>query len=511
MMSFWQDVRYGLRVLSKNPGFTAIAILTLALGIGANTALFSVVNGVLLNPLPFPNPDELVAVYSKSPTFQESSIAYPNFLDWQKDNHSFAALSAFRGDDYNMVGAGEPERVHIHMISAEFMPALGMKPLLGRAFRPQEDQAGAGPVTILGDGLWKRKFGLSQDVLGKSITLNGKVYTIVGVALGRITGLSPSDLYIPIGQWNDPTFRDRRISMGMNSIGRLKPGVTVEQARSDMNRIAENLASAYPEADKGMGISLIPLKTDVVGNVKGVLLVLLGAVSFVLLIACANVANLLLARSTGRAREFAIRAALGASPARVIRQLLTESVLLGISGGCIGLILAKLGVRVLVEALAGSLPRSEEIALDGHVLFYTLGISVLTGIVFGLIPALKMLGPDTHETLKEGGRGSSGARHRTQSVFIVVEMAMAVVLLIGAGLMIRTLSALGNINPGFDPRNVLTFSISTTSNSAPTPEQLRSKYRETLRQENIRDVETVSMMGGSLPMTGDSEDRKSVV
>src|SRR6266404_3938455 len=466
MMSFLQDVRFGLRVLAKNPGFTAIAILTLALGIGANTALFSVVNGVLLNPLPFPNPDELVAVYTKSPTFQESSIAYPNFLDWQKDTHSFAALSAFRSDDYNMVGAGEPERVHIHMISAEFFPALGLQPVLGRVFRPEEDQAGAGPVTILGDGLWKRKFGLSQDVLGKSITLNGKSYTVIGVARGRITGLSPTDIYIPIGQWTDPTFCDRRFSMGMNSIGRLKPGVTIEQARADMNRIAENLAAAYPEADKGVGVSLIALKTDVVGNVKGILLVLLGAVSFVLLIACANVANLLLARSTGRAREFAIRAALGASPARVIRQLLTESVLLGIAGGSIGLLLAKLGVRVLLATLASNVPRSEEISLDGHVLFYTLGISVLTGIVFGLIPALKTLRPDTHETLKEGGRGSSGARHRTQSVFIVVEMAMAVVLLIGAGLMIRTLSALGNVNPGFDP---------------------------------------VSMMGGSLPMTGDSE------
>ena len=506
MMSFWQDVRYGLRVLGKNPGFTAIAILTLALGIGANTALFSVVNGVLLNPLPFPNPDQLLAVYSKTGTFQESSISYPNFLDWQKDNHSFAALSAFRSDDYNMVGAGEPERVHIHMISAEFFPALGLPPLLGRAFRAEEDQAGAGPVTILGDGLWKRKFGLSQDVLGKSITLNGKSYIIIGVAQGRITGLSPTDLYIPIGQWTDPTFRDRRISMGMNSIGRLKPGVTIEQARADMNRIAENLAAAYPEADKGTGVSLIPLKADVVGNVKGILLVLLGAVSFVLLIACANVANLLLARSTGRTREFAIRAALGASPARVIRQLLTESVLLGVAGGCIGLLLAKLGVRVLLATLATNVPRSEEIALDSHVLFYTLGISVLTGIVFGLIPALKTLRPDTHETLKEGGRGSSGARHRAQSVFIVVEMAMAVVLLIGAGLMIRTLSALGNVNPGFDPRNVLTFAISSTSNSAATADQLRAMYRETLRQlESVRGVETVSMMGGSLPMTGDSE------
>jgi len=506
MMSFWQDIRYGLRVLGKNPGFTAIAILTLALGIGANTALFSVVNGVLLNPLPFPSPDQLLAVYSKTGTFQESSISYPNFLDWQKDNHSFAALSAFRSDDYNMVGAGEPERVHIHMISAEFFPALGLPPLLGRTFRSEEDQAGAGPVTILGDGLWKRKFGLSLDVLGKSITLNGKSYTIIGVAQGRITGLSPTDLYIPIGQWTDPTFRDRRISMGMNSIGRLKPGVTIELARADMNRIAENLAAAYPEADKGTGVSLIPLKADVVGNVKGILLVLLGAVSFVLLIACVNVANLLLARSTGRTREFAIRAALGASPARVIRQLLTESVLLGVAGGCIGLLLAKLGVRVLLATLATNVPRSEEIALDSHVLFYMLGISVLTGIVFGLIPALKTLRPDTHETLKEGGRGSSGARHRAQSVFIVVEMAMAVVLLIGAGLMIRTLSALGNVNPGFDARNVLTFAISSTSNSAATADQLRAMYRETLRQlEGVRGVETVSMMGGSLPMTGDSE------
>ena len=506
MLSFWQDVRYGLRVLLKNPGFTAIAVLTLALGIGANTALFSVVNGVLLNPLPFANPDELVAVYAKSPTFGESSIAYPNFLDWQKDNQSFASLSGFRSDDYNMTSAGEPERVHIHMISAEFFTALGMQPLVGRTFRPEEDVVGAGPVAVLSDGLWHRKFGSAQDVLGKNITLNGKAYTIVGVAPGHITGLSNTDIFVPIGQWSDPTFRDRRISMGMNSIGRLKPGVTIEQARLDMNRIAENLAVAYPEADKGMGVTLVPLKTDVVGNVKGILLVLLGAVSFVLLIACANVANLLLARSTGRSREFAIRAALGASPLRVIRQLLTESVLLGIAGGCIGLVIAKLGVRVLVAALANTLPRSEEIALNGQVLFYTLGISVLTGILFGLIPALKTLRPDTHETLKEGGRGSSGARHRAQSVFIVVEMAMAVVLLIGSGLMIRTLAALGNINPGFDPNSVLTFNISSTSGTAMSADQLRAMYRETLRQlQSIRGVESVSMMGGSLPMTGDSE------
>ena len=506
MISFWQDVRYGLRVLLKNPGFTAVAILTLALGIGANTALFSVVNAVLLNPLPFANSDELVAVYASSPTSEQNSISYLNFLDWQKENHSFAPLSAFRADDYNMVGAGEPQRVHIHMVSADFFPMLGLQPILGRTFRPEEDKAGAGPVTVISDGLWKRKFASSQDVLGKSVILNGKSYTVIGIAPGRITGLSPSDLYIPIGQWTDPSFLDRRIGMGTNSIGRLKPGVTLEQARAEMNRVAANLAAAYPEADKGQGVTLIPLKTDVVGNVKGILLVLLGAVSFVLLIACANVANLLLARSTGRAREFAIRAALGASPARVIRQLLTESVLMGIAGGCVGLLLAKMGVRVLIATLGGSMPRAEEIALDSHVLFYTLAISVLTGVVFGLIPALKVMHPDTHETLKEGGRGGSGARHRMQSVFIIVEMAMAVVLLIGSGLMIRTLSALGNINPGFDPKNVLTFSISSASNSAPTADTLRAKFRENLRQiAGIRGVESVSLIGGSLPMSGDSE------
>ena len=506
MNSFWQDVRYGLRVFWKNPGFSTVAVLTLALGIGANSALFSVVNGVLLNPLPFANPNELVAVYSRTGTFQESSISYPNFLDWQKDNHSFSFLGAVRSDDFNMTGVGEPERLHAHMISAEFFPALGLRPLLGRNFRPEEDVAGAGPVAILGDGIWKRKFGSSPEVLGRSITLNGKVYTVVGVAAGRITGFSPTDIFVPVGQWNDPTFRDRRIGMGTNAIGRLKPGVSIEQARADMDRVAENLAATYPEADKGSGIALVPLKTDVVGDVRGILLVLLGAVSFVLLIACANVANLLLARSTGRAREFAIRSALGAGPFRVVRQLLTESVLLGIAGGCIGLGLAKLGTKVILAALPGTLPRVEEISLDAHVLGYTFGISLLTGIAFGLAPAFKAMRPDMHETLKEGGRGSSGARHRMQSVFVAFEMAMAVVLLIGAGLMIRTLTALWNVNPGFDAHNVLTFLISSTSDPNASADQLRAKYRATLAQvRGIPGVEEVSVMGGSLPMTGDSE------
>jgi putative ABC transport system permease protein len=506
MMNFWHDVRYGLRVLLKNPGFTAIAVLTLALGIGANSALFSVVNGVLLNPLPFPEPDRLLAVYANTNSGGTSSISYPNFLDWQRDNHSFSALAAYRPEEYNLTGAGEPERLHGHMVSADFFTALGIHPILGRNFLREEDQAGGAPAAVIGDGLWKRKFGLSADILGKSLTLNGTPYTIVGVATSRITGLSPTDVYVPIGQWTDTTFRNRSISMGTTAVGRLKPGVTFEQAKADVDAVAKNLAAAYPDSDKGEGITLVPLKTDVVGSVRGILLVLLGAVSFVLLIACANVANLLLARSTGRSREFAIRSALGASPGRVIRQLLTESVLLGLAGGGIGLLLAKWGTRAILAALPETLPRTEEIGIDGHVLFFTLGISVLTGIVFGLVPALKAMKPDMHETLKEGGRGSSGARHRTQSVFVVVEMAMAVVLLIGAGLMIRSLAALWSINPGFDPRNALAFNISSTSRPDTTAGQLRTKYRETIRElENVPGVEEVSLIEGALPMSGDSE------
>jgi predicted permease len=506
MRTFLQDVRYGLRMLLKNPGFAAVAILTLALGIGANTALFSIVNGVLLNPLPFPNPDELYAVYTKTTTFEQSSISYPNFLDWRKQNHSFAVLGAFRSDEFNMTGSGEPERLHGHMISSEFFPALGLTTIVGRDFRPEEDHAGAGPVAILGDGLWKRKFGSSPEVVGKNVTLNGKSYTIVGVTRGLLPGISPSDVYVPLGQWTDPTFLDRRISMGLNSIGRLKPGVSLAQARKDMDSVAQNLAAAFPEVDKGTGITLVPLKADTVGNVQGILLVLLGAVGFVLLIACANVANLLLARSTGRTREFAIRSALGASSARVVRQLLTESIMLGIAGGALGLLFAKLAMRSILTALGDMLPRTDEIALDSHVLLFTAGLAILTGVVFGLAPAIKMLRPQLSETLKEGGRGSSGARHRTQTVFVVVEMAMALVLLVGAGLMIRSLAALWGINPGFDPRHALSFAVSLTFDPSGTADQLRAKYRETVRQfESVPGVESVSVIGGSLPMTGDSE------
>ena len=506
MHTLLQDLRYGFRMLAKSPGFATIAVLTLALGIGANSALFSVVNGVLLDPLEFPDSQQLVSVYWKIPNLERASITFPNFLDWQTNNRTFEALAAYRSADYSLTGAGEAEHLHAQMISAEFFPLLGVKPILGRAFRREEDQVGAAPVAILGQGLWKSKFGSSPDVIGKTLVLTGTSYTVVGVFPGRLPLLSPTDVYVPIGQWNDPTFRDRKIGMGTQGVGRLKPGVTIAEAREDMDSVERNLASTYPEVDKNTGITLVSLKEDIVGDVRGILLVLLGAVGFVLLIACANVANLLLARSTARTHEFAIRTALGASQMRVVRQLLTESLILAIGGGALGLAMAKWGTSAVLAALPAALPRAENIHLDMRVLLFTLGVSVLGGVVFGLAPALRTARPDLVETLKEGGRGSSGPRHRTQRVFVVVETALSLVLLIGAGLMIRTLAALWNVNPGFNPQNVLTFNLGVPAERLSSPAAIRALLRGlTAKFESVPGVVAASEQAGSLPMQGDSE------
>jgi predicted permease len=503
-----QDMKYAVRMLAKNPGFALIAILTLALGIGANTALFSVVNGVLLNPLPFANPNRLAAIHWKTPQFEQASLTYPNFLDWQKDNRTFEAMAAYREMDFSLTGYGDPQRLHGQQISADFFPLLGIQPILGRTFRREEDQVGAAPVALIGDGFWKSKFASSPDVVGKSLTLNDTAYTVIGVITSRTPMFDPTvmDVYVPIGQWADPTFRDRKIGMGTQGMGKLKPGVTFQQASADMNSVARNLAATYPDADKGTSITLNPLKKEIVGDVQPALLILLGAVGFVLLIACANVANLLLARSAGRAREFAIRAAMGASQFRVIRQLLTESVLLGVAGGALGLLLANWGTRAVLAVLPAALPRADNIHLDAGVLLFTLGISVFAGAVFGLAPALRTARPDVAGTLKEGGRGGSGARHRTQNVFVVIEMALSLVLLVGAGLMIRTLAALGSVDPGFNSRNVLTFAVGLSPARTSTPQKIRAALRDaTANFASVPGVEAVSAFGGGLPMQGDSE------
>lgn len=506
METFLQDLRHGARMLAKSPGFAAIAILTLALGIGANTALFSVVNGVLLNPLAYPQSGQLVAIYGKTPGFDQAPIAYPNFLDWQRDTQTFSSMAIYRNHDYNLVGTGEAERLTGYMVSADFFSTLGVTPVLGRNFLSEDDRVGAAPAVILGGGFWQRKFGSSLDILGKSIILNGTSYTIVGVIPAGFTFYGHDrDVYTPIGQWNDPSFRDRRIEMSAHAVGRLKPGVTLAQAKADMDGIAQNLAAAYPEADKAVGISLVSMKEDIVGNVQPFLIVLLAAVGFLLLIACANVANLLLARSMGRSREFAVRAALGASQGRVIRQLLTESVLIAGLGGALGLLLAVWGTKAVLGTLPGALPRASEISLDSRVLFFTMALSLFAGIVFGLAPALKTSRVNLQDVLKESGRGLSGVRHRLQGAFVIVEVAMSLVLLVGAGLMVRSLAALWRVNPGFNPSHAVTFSLSLpsapTTNSAETRARLRY-FGEKMR--TIPGVQAVSVTLGSRPMIHNS-------
>lgn len=509
--TLFQDLRYGLRMLVKSPGFTAVAVATLALGIGANTALFSVINGVLLSPLTFPRPDQLVTLHENKPNFEGGSVSYPNFRDWQRDNHTFSSLALARTSAFSLTGIGDAEQVSGEFVSSDFFSVLGVKPVIGRTFAEDEERVGAGPVALISAGLWRRKFSSVPDILGKNITLDARDYTIVGVIPADfhlvIPGFQDSQVYAPIGQWSNPLLLKRGAGLWFHGIGRLKPGVTIEQARADMEGVTRSLAEAFPDADKGITAKLTPLKEQIIGHVRPQLLVLLAAVGFVLLIACVNVANLLLARATSRTREFAVRAALGASQGRVIRQLLTESVLIALAGGGLGLLLAGWGTRAALGVLPAALPRAEQVGLDTHVLIFTLGISLVAGVLFGLTPALKTSQSDLHETLKQGGRGASGTRHRMQSVFVVAEMALAVVLLIGAGLTIRSLATLWSVDPGFNPHNVLTFGLSLPpAIMRAKPDAIRAAFREfDDKLASVPGIQAVSQTWGAVPFSGDDE------
>jgi predicted permease len=512
MEGLMDDIRYGFRMLRKSPGFTTVAILTLALGIGANTAVFSVVNGVLLSSLPFHDSDKLITLFESKPNFKQGSISYPNFLDWQRDNRSFTAMTAYRPTSLSLTGTGEAEQVRGEMVSANFFSTLGIKLAMGRMFTPDEDQLGAGPVAVVSEGFWKRKLGSSRDILGQRVVLDGDAYTIIGIVPASFHLQLPNfrdngEVYVPIGQWKYPPFRDRSYALGMKGIGRLKPGVTFDQARADMDAVARNLSLAFPQSDAGEGATLVPLKKTMVGDVQPFLIVLLAAVCFVLLIACVNVANLLLARSTGRTREFAVRAALGASQGRVIRQLLTESILLGMGGGALGLLLAVWGMRSALTVLPLALPRVEEVGLDARVLIFNAVVSILAGVLFGLAPAFKTAKPNLQQTLNEGGRGASGARHRAQDVFVVAEMAMALVLLIGAGLMIRSLMRIWSVDPGFDPHHVVKLSIAIPPPTDTSVDASRSYFRQLHDKiESVPGVQSISFSNGAIPMLGDDEE-----
>jgi predicted permease len=505
MGALFKDLRYGLRVLLKSPGFSAVAVLTLALGIGANAAMFSLVNGVLLRGLPFPEPERLLIIYSSAPQFQHMSSSYLNFLDWARQSKSFTAMAAFRNDSFNFTGQGQPERVKLAMVSASFFPILDIKPVIGRSFTAEEDRRGGPPAVMLSTSYWKERFGADPKVLGRTLILNGNAYTVVGIASNDVAIFRDIKAFLPIGGWEDPVFWNRAVSMGMNAIGRLKPGVSHEQAQSEMTAIARGLAQEYPKDDKDKGIALVSLREDLVGDIRGALLVLLGAVGFVLLIACANVANLLLARSAARRREFAIRSALGAGRIRLVRQVLSEGLLLAIAGAACGLLLARGLVTVALARIADDLPAHSVVGMDWTVLAFTLGLSLVASVIFAAAPALQTTRHDVSETMKEGGRGVS-ARHRMQRGLVVAEIALALLLTVAAGLMVRTMWSLWQIDPGFDPKGILSFALAGTPSTDPSAQALRDGY--TRLEDRIRQVpgvETVSIIGGSIPMSGDSE------
>ena len=513
MAHLGQDIRYGWRTLRKSPGFTVVAVVVLALGIGANTAIFSVVNAVLLRPLPFDQPDRLVMLYhippqALFPGMSIFSVPPANFLDWRSQAHSFDGMSAYGFGRYVLTGKGEPEAIRTVAVTHGFFSILHAQPLLGRTFVEGEDQAGRDHEVILSYDLWKTHFGANPAIVGQTIQLNDEAFTVVGVMpRGFEYPLDPG--YAP-QMWKPQNWtavdRAVRDDHNYNVIARLKPGVTLARAKAELSTISDRLAQQYPKDDKGWGATAVPLRDDLVGDVRSPLLILLGAVAFVLLIACANIANLVLAKTLSRRKEVAIRSALGASRRRLLQQVLAETVILAIAGGAFGLVFAHFGTVFVVKFMGEQLPRSGAIGFDGWVLAFTLGISLLTGILSGLLPALRLTREDIGEALKQsaGRTASEAGGRRTRSVLVVAEVAFSLMLLIGAGLLIRSLWMLRGINPGFDPDHVVTMNLSVASTKFAQPEQQVNFYKRVL--ERVRALPGVKSAGliDSLPLSDNS-------
>jgi predicted permease len=505
MRQLAQDLRYAVRMLAKSPMFTAIAVLTLALGIGGNTAIFSVVNAVLLKPLPYSNPNELAILSEKSAEFPEMSVAYPNFEEWRDQSQTFAQLAAFRAESFSLAAGGKAEHVRAREASASFLTLLGVRPLLGRNFLPEEDRAGAAPVAILGYGLWQTKFGGDPQIVGKPVVISDKSYTVVGVLPDHFWFYSKPELLIPIGSASGLWRNDRELRSGTYVVGRLRPGMSMAEARADMAAIMARQATAFPKANGGHSINVNPMLEDVAGGVRTSLYLMLGAVGFVLLIACVNVANLLLVRAASRQKEIAVRVAMGASRWRMMQQLLTESVCLATLGGALGLLLARWGTDALLKTVPGSLPRADNVPLDWRVMAFTFGVSFLTGVLFGLAPALRAAKTNVQGTLKEQTRGTTGGHHRLQAVLVAAELGLALVLLACAGLTIRSMSLLRNVHPGFDAQKALTFNVSLSKVGYSTPSKVRTYFHEVLRRlEALPGVQAASV-SSDLPMRDDSE------
>ena len=481
----WQDLRYGLRMLGKNPGFTVVAVIALALGIGANSAIFSVVNTVLLRPLPYRDPDRLVMVWEDSTKagYPRDTPAAANYIDWRDQNQVFEGMAAIAEQNFNLTGTGEPERIEGRLVSANLFALLGVEPQVGRAFLPEEDQPGRNRVVIMSHGLWQRRFGADANITGKPLTLNGESYTVVGVMPSHFQFPSREDqLWVPIAF--TPQQAANRGRHYLEVIARLKPGVTLEGAQAEMSAIAVRLQQQYPNENTDVGATVTPLHEQVVGDIKPALLVLLGAVGFVLLIACANVANLLLARAAVRQKEISIRVALGASRLRLIRQFLTESLLLAVLGGGVGLLLSLWGVSLLKNFIPENISQVEAITIDSRVLLFTLFVSLLTGLIFGLAPATQASSLNLNETLKEGGRDSAaGSRgNRIRSLLVIIEVAVSLILLIGAGLLINSFLRLRDVDPGFRADNLLTMQVVLPTFKYPDHERRTAFYDELLRR-----------------------------
>src|SRR2546430_6624800 len=500
------DFRYALRQLIKAPSFTIVAILTLALGIGACTAIFSVVNVVLLRPIDYPQPDRIVNIRETNlPKFPEFSVSPPNYLDWEKQTKSYEYLAAYTGSRVNLTGDGEPQQLLAVKATSLYFEFFEITPAAGRFLLPEEDAQGKTHVVVLSYGFWQRVFGGGRDIVGRSIQLNGEPYQVVGVAPFGFGVASKVDVYIPMAFRPDETKNDARGAHYINVGGRLKPGVTFEQAKAELAVIAAQLAKQYPDSNKGWGIFMMPIQDYTVRDVKPVLYTLLGAVGCVLLIACANLANLLLARATARSREISIRAALGAGRGRVIRQLLTESVVLAVCGGVAGVLLARWGLDALLALAPSSLPRITEIHLDSGVLLFSLALSVVTGLVFGIAPAWLAARTDVNEALKQGTRGSTegGARGRLRSALVVIEVTFALVLLGGAGLLARSFMQLAHVDPGFNPENATLLRLSLPQKKYAKPEQ-QTAFADALldRVKNLPGVQAAAITH-SMPLVGD--------
>lgn len=502
-----QDLRFAIRVLLKRPAFTVVAVFTLALGIGANTAIFSVVDAVLLRPLPFAHPERLVQIWEsdRKTGDDHDSVMAANYLDWKSRSHVFEEIAAHAGTSVNLTGLAEPERIRAARVSASLFPLLGVQPEIGRVFFPDEDQPGHQRVVVISNRLWKSHLGGDPEIIGRTITLNNQDYVVVGIM--------PVAFALPLNETSDiwtplvftPEELTLRNSHYLKVLARLKPAAVIEQTRIEMSGIAAQLEKDYPKSNEGTGAAVFSLHSEIVGDVRKPLLIFLGAVAFILLIACANVANLMLARASARQREIAVRVALGASRWRLIRQMLIESMLLGLAGGGAGLLFALWGIAFLsAAAQKTSVPRAGSIGLDGRVLLFTFAASIVTGLIFGLAPALQASKPDLNDALKEGGRSAGSLRgSRTRNLLVVSETALAFVLLVGAGLLINSFLKLRAVDPGLQPQNVLTMNVNLPRQKYSQPEQVIAFHRQLLERvaavPGVADVGTITALpyGGS--------------